>query len=187
MYVSYVAISHTIWGMPLQPLKFWFTCWMYWLQLMYSFLLWSGLVSTKLSRKNGYLKTSIKNLFTSYFYFFFRNIQTYVIRLAIPDSCSDKVSMQMSLSSLPPTREVATLHPDCYRPHKKTYLLFAILQIDLQSTLNKLALESVNNILSFCTFQLGNHACTCFRRPFKYLSTFSNNPTKYKSMSFHVL
>ena len=121
------------------------------------------------------------------FTFFFCNIQTYVIRLAVPDSCSDKVSMQMSLSSLPPTREAATLRPDCYRPHKKTYLLFAILQIDLQSTLNKLALESVNNILSFCTFQLGNHACTCFRRPFKYLSTFSNNPTKYKSMSFHVL
>ena len=145
MYVSYVAvISHTIWGMPLQPLKFWFTCCMYWLQLMYSFLLWSGLVSTKLSRKNGYLNTSIRKSFISYFYFFC-NIQTYVIRLAVPDSCSDKVSMQMSLSLLPPIHEVATLRPDCYRPHKKTYLLFAILRIDLRSTLNKLALESVNN------------------------------------------
>ena len=76
---------------------------------------------------------------------FFCNIQTYVIRLAVPDSCSDKVSMQMSLSLLPPIHEVATLRPDCYRPHKKTYLLFAILRIDLRSTLNKLALESVNN------------------------------------------
>ena len=153
MYVSYVAISHTIWGMPLQLLKFWFTCCMYWLQLMYSFLLWSGLVSTKLSRKNGYLNTSIRKSFISYFYFFC-NIQTYVIRLAVPDSCSDKVSMQMSLSLLPPIHEVATLRPDCYRPHKKTYLLFAILRIDLRSTLNKLALESVYNFFFILNFSI---------------------------------
>ena len=129
----------------------------------------------------------------SYYNFSFYNIPTYLIRLEVPDLSSDKVLMQMLLFSLPPTREVATLRPDCCRPHRKTYLLFAVLQIDLQSILNKLDQVSIRNLiirlfilLRFQSFLI-NHACTCFRRPFKYLSTFSNNPAKYKSMSFHVL